>query len=69
MNIVGHRKVLIRTVDTDIVVIALSMFQQLDLEELWIEFGLVKPNDGFQYTYYQYRWERKNVRHFHCGLL
>lgn len=42
MKIVGHRKVLIRTVDTDIVVIALSMFQQLDLEELWIEFGFGK---------------------------
>ena len=35
----GHRKVMIRTVDTDIVVIAIALYDGFDLDELWIEFG------------------------------
>ena len=35
----GHRKVSLKTVDTDVVVFAISLFHKLDLEELWIEFG------------------------------
>ena len=36
----GHRKVSLKTVDTDVVVvIPISLFHKLDLEELWIEFG------------------------------
>ena len=38
----GHRKIAIRTVDTDVVVIALSFFHQLGIDELWIEFGVGK---------------------------
>ncbi len=38
----GHSKVSIRTVDTDVVVIALAMFQSLTVEELWVEFGTGK---------------------------
>ena len=34
-----HRKVSLKTVDTDVVVIATSLFHKLDLEELGIEFG------------------------------
>ena len=34
----GHRKVSLKTVDTDVVVIAISLFHKLDLEELWIKF-------------------------------
>ena len=36
---IGHRKVMIKTVDTDVVVIVVSLYQQLGLQELWIEFG------------------------------
>ena len=36
---IGHRKVSLKTVDTDVVVIAISLFHKLDLEELWIEFS------------------------------
>ena len=39
MSRLGLKKLLIVTVDTDIVVIALYAFWDLDLEELWIEFG------------------------------
>ena len=34
-----HRKVSLKTVDTDVVIIATSLFHKLDLEELGIEFG------------------------------
>lgn len=35
----GHRKIIIRTVDTDIVVLAISCISKLNIDELWIEFG------------------------------
>ena len=36
----GHRKIMIRTVDTDVVVLAISCCQRLaQLEELWVAFG------------------------------
>ena len=38
----SHSKVAIRTVDTDFVVIAISLFHSLEIEELWIEFGFGK---------------------------
>ncbi len=38
----GHRKVTLRTVDTDVVVLSLSFFSELGVEELWIEFGVGK---------------------------
>ena len=39
MSRLGLKKLLIVTVDTDVVLIALYAFWDLDLEELWIEFG------------------------------
>ena len=38
----GHHKVLVRTVDTDVVVLAVSLFSKLKIEELWIAFGVGK---------------------------
>ena len=38
----GYTKVMVRTVDTDFVVIAVTEFQYLSLSELWIEFGVGK---------------------------
>ena len=35
----GHRKAYLRTVDTDVVVLAIYHFHQLNLTELWIGFG------------------------------
>ena len=35
----GPRKASLETADTDVAVIAISLFHKLDLEELWIEFG------------------------------
>ena len=38
----GHQRILLRTVDTDVVVIAIRLFHILDVEELWIAFGVGK---------------------------
>jgi len=38
----GMRKVCTRTVDTDVVVIAIGMFFKLSLDQLWLSFGVGK---------------------------
>ena len=35
----GHRKLCIRTVDTDVVILAITMFSQINPDELWLAFG------------------------------
>ena len=40
----GHSKASIRTVDSDVVVIGISMFEHLGLQELWIDFGTGKAH-------------------------
>ena len=45
-----YPKILIKTVDSDVVVIALSVFHRiLGISELWIEFGTGKISDIFQF--------------------
>ena len=36
----GHKKIIVRTVDTDIVVLAVSVFE-LGVDELWLDFGVL----------------------------
>lgn len=37
----GHKKILIRTVDTDIIAIAVGSFQKIEgIDELWIHVGM-----------------------------
>ena len=36
----GHRNVAIRTVDTDVLILAVSYFHELNINELWVEFGV-----------------------------
>ena len=43
----GHKKVIVRTVDTDVLVIAISLFNQFRVEELWIDFGSGKHRKYF----------------------
>ena len=43
----GFNRVMIRTVDTDLMVIAISTFQQLGISELWIALGTGK---NFRYV-------------------
>ena len=35
----GSSKVMIFTVDTDVVVLAVSLYNEIDLQELWVAFG------------------------------
>ena len=37
-----QKRVLIKTVDTDVVVIALAHFLDLEIDEIWVEFGAGK---------------------------
>ena len=41
-SLCGYRKITIITVDTDVVVIACYIFFDLDVDELWIEYGTGK---------------------------
>ena len=38
----GHTKASIRTIESDVVVIRISIFEHLGLQELWIDFGTGK---------------------------
>ena len=38
----GHSHVMVRPVDTDVVVITIAKFQYIFLSKLWIEFGVGK---------------------------
>lgn len=38
----GYRKILIKTVDTDVVVLAVSRVQDVSVDEIWIAFGTGK---------------------------
>ena len=38
----GYKKILVRTVDTDVVVLAVAAAAKVDIEELWIAFGTAK---------------------------
>ena len=45
----GHREMVIRTVDTDVLVLAVSVYEQLqeETEELWVDFGAGKNRKFF----------------------
>lgn len=38
----GHKKLMIRTVDTDVVVLAMAHFEKITVDKLWISFGTGK---------------------------
>ena len=38
----GMKKILVRTVDTDVVVLAIALKRKLELKELWVAFGVGK---------------------------
>ena len=42
----GYRKLCVHTVDTDVVVLAISSFHQINAEELWLSFG---TSSSFRY--------------------
>ena len=38
----SDQKIAVKTVDTDVVFLAISLFQSIQIEELWVEFGVGK---------------------------
>lgn len=40
----GHKKVMIRNADTDVLVIMVTNIQQIPVDEVWISFGVGKHN-------------------------
>jgi len=40
----GHKSAMIRTTDTDVIVLAVSMVVSLDLNELWVSYGTGKSH-------------------------
>lgn len=63
----GHHSILIRTVDTDVVVLAISMAQGLKpADELWLAFGTGK---GFRYfTAHEVAVDQRRRLHCRCSM-
>ena len=47
MALQGYTKAMIRTVDTDVLIIAIALFFCLGLEQLWVDFGTAKNREYY----------------------
>ena len=59
----GSQKIAIRTVDTDVVVMAVAYFQNLQLDEFWIHFGTERVVAWLQFMIFQIPLVLINVKH------
>ena len=64
----GHAKILIKTVDTDVVIIAISKFTSLELDELWIELGAGKTRRWIPVHRIGLHSEKTNVLLCYIGM-
>ena len=55
-------------VDMDVIVIALFIFFNLDVDQLWIEYGTGKNKKGIPIHFYASLHARKNVEPFFSGI-
>ena len=65
----GSKKITIKTVDTDVLIVSISIFHKLKdhLEELWIDFGIGKNRRFFSvHQIYQHLGEEKALPFFHA---
>ncbi len=58
----GYSKVLIRTVDTDVIVLAVTAAGRLDVEELWVAYGTGKKSGSWQLTGWLWHWDLTSVK-------
>ena len=65
----GHRKVSLKTADTDVVLITITLFYKLDLEELWIKFGTGVNLEWLPIHEYAENLGRVYAKRCLCGLL
>ena len=52
----GHKKLLIRTVDTEVVVLAIAKFNQISPDKLWLAFGTKSNFSTFPFTKMLVEW-------------
>ena len=64
----GHRKIMIKTVDAVVIIIAIAVSHELHLKELWIEFRTGKTDVGFQFTNMRAVLESRSVLGFCFGM-
>ena len=64
----GYHKFLIRTVDTDVVILAVGAMRHLQLEEIWILFGVEKKQDSSQSMNYAPLLDRQSTLSYHCFM-
>ena len=57
----NHQEISIRTVDTDVVVIAVSLFHELNVDKLWIEFGSGRNKRWLPILFLCYKTGRKRM--------
>ncbi|KAK4325492.1 hypothetical protein Pmani_003942 [Petrolisthes manimaculis] len=63
----GYTKVSIRTVDTDVVVLAVAVAEHLVIEELWVAFGTAKTSGTWQLTRWLWHWDRTSAEGCHSS--
>ena len=65
----GHTKVYLRTEDSDVVVLAINLFHELGLSELWIRFRSGKNHIKiFQSTTFHKCWDLNSAKHSHSSM-
>ncbi|KAK4329207.1 hypothetical protein Pmani_000435 [Petrolisthes manimaculis] len=63
----GYTKVSIRTVDTDVVVLAVAVAEHLVIDELWVAFGTGKTSGTWQLTRWLWHWDRTSAEGCHSS--
>ena len=65
----GIKRTPIKTVDTDVVVIAVAHSLDIEIDELWVELGAGKKGDGCQFKYMLNTWVSESVWHYSSCML
>ena len=60
----GFKKIMVRTVDPDVVVILISHIQDILAQEVWIAFGIVRITVLFMPMKSLPNWEQASLKHF-----
>jgi hypothetical protein len=64
-----HRRVMIRTVDSDILVLSIAAAQYLEIDQLWVGFATGKPSDTYLHMILLVLSAQKSVKPCHSYTL
>ena len=66
----GYKKLAIRTVDTDVLILAISFFHELkvDVDELWVDFELERKDASFECMRFKIRSEKRELEPCHSFM-